>query len=548
MAFAVFYLASLLYQGCDNSARNNINKQAEQAQSDCPNITKPFPSYDGKYSPPGWWCQENKVNEKEYPIFQIKTDYPDNYNEYIEPNYCSEKDCPWKKYNFKSKEDQDNYMKEVIKYAFEGNLEVDWVVQKNTKERKWFHAPFMHLDIVVPSSLDRNDPQCKTNQKNDKCEPILEEKVAREFMHGLTMERPGCLSELNYTVNNPPCAFPPSDPEKNFQSWAVSFYNERGASYIREVWNEVLDPKAAKPDPQNFPSKGFPDGAVAIKLLFTHAPPDKVEYLKDSVVWKADTGDFIREGGMNKAKRLKEKDLSKEDCDKDRTQCVTELRLLQIDIAVRDERKNETDRSPTGWVFATFTYHKDAEPFIKYESSQKIDDGWLRIKPLGLIFGNDPLAKKGDEIKESILNTELGIPQHYGCGDDENPFKRRLNGPVDNPASSCISCHSQSETPKDLKIGSVPYGCMRCESEYNIAEWFRNINPRSEILKEQTFTASTSKKPMFSLDYSLQLREGIRRFCVESYISGVNKCGLNYNQGDDFTVITKQGTKTYTIQ
>lgn len=550
--FALFCLGILFNQGCGNSSQVATSDDLGVAQTECPPPTAPFPSYQDKYGPPDWWCQENKKNEKKFPIFQLSQDYPDSYDDYIKSD-CPETECTWKKeaYNYWRQdrnafgETENNYLKEIVRYAYEGNLEVDWVVQKNSKGRKWFHAPYMHLDIVNPLNKEK-----------------IEEKVAREFTHGMTLERPGCISELNYKVGNAQCPFPPSDPETNFQSWAVSFYNERGASYIRRVWDEMLNPKTGTPDPENFPAEGFPDGTVGIKLLFTQAPPakvyyekngEKIQFLEGSVEWEADTADFIRDQGFEKTKRAKEKEkqpeLGEEYCRNNWEQCFTKLRLLQIDVAVRDKN------SPVGWVFATLTYDKDARPFIDYAfppdlGAEEVEKkrAWLRIKPLGLTFGNDPNVLKGGDIKESLLNTDLEIPQHYGCGADDNPLKRRLNGPVDNPKSSCVSCHSQSETPKDLNIGNVNYPGMKCENqgEYNIEYWFKNINPRNR--NQPTFTPSTRNKPMFSLDYSLQLREGLRRYCVASFQAGDNKCGLTFRKGGKFTVVTKEGNKTFTIQ
>jgi hypothetical protein len=461
-----------------------------------------FPSFAEKYGPPPWWKGET---------FQLSQDYPKDYDGLIN-SPCPETECTWKKDENNFKEHPDKYLQEVIKYAYQGNLETDWVVQKNTEGRKWFHAPFMHLDIVDP--LDQK---------------IIKEKVAREFIHGLTMERPACISEL---LGKSSC----EAAEKRFQSWAISFYNERGASYIGKVWNEMIDPSRGLPDPQNFAS-GFPDGAVAVKLLFTQAPLEEVKYLEGSIKWEADT-----------ALRVKEKLASEEECKNAWEKCFPALHLLQIDVAVK--HKNDPN-APTGWVFATFTSDKTAPPFIDYTfpsnlSNEEIEQkkAWLRIEPLGLMFGNDPDVLKGGEINESWLNKELGIAQHYGCGDDSDPFKRRLNGPVDNPQSSCISCHAQAETPKDLSIGDVDYPKMKCveEGENNIAFWFRNINPDNRA--DPTFTASTKGRMIFTLDYSLQLREGLRRFCVEN----PGKCRLTYKKGGKFSVITKDGDKTYTIQ
>ena len=141
------------------------------------------------------------------------------------------------------------------------------------------------------------------------------------------------------------------------------------------------------------------------------------------------------------------------------------------------------------------------------------------------------------------MNEELPIPQHYGCGGDDYPndgtkrFLRRLNGPIDNSVSSCLSCHSLAESPRDLNILQVPYGEMEC-SNGTLQRWFRNINPRSAT--EPTFTNG-----YLSLDYSLQMREGLRRYCVNSYNHGRNLCGLPALSGKMTTVVTKEGVMSY---
>ncbi len=68
------------------------------------------------------------------------------------------------------------------------------------------------------------------------------------------------------------------------------------------------------------------------------------------------------------------------------------VRLLQIDVSVRD------DVSPTGWVFGTFIYHDDAPP-ISYNAEFPPDkQSWLKVVPLGLMFGN--------ETAQSFLNSK----------------------------------------------------------------------------------------------------------------------------------------------
>ncbi|HLM61167.1 MAG TPA: hypothetical protein VK308_10200, partial [Pyrinomonadaceae bacterium] len=266
-------------------------------------------------------------------------------------------------------------------------------------------------------------------------------------------ERPSCAKEL---LEGKIC----DDDKLPIENWAVSVYNEPGAFYINKVWKEMLK---SEPNPKNFPAEGFPEGTVAIKLLFTQAEPG---YLKNGIAWQAD----IYRGKMP----------------------AQTMRLLQIDVSVRD------DLSPTGWVFGTFIYHDEAPP-VSYAADLPPDKkGWLRVVPLGLMLGN--------EMSESFLNSQLPVPQHFGC-------QARLNGPVDNPKSSCVACHAQAEIPQDLNFNklNLTYPPMSCDAETD-KFWFRHVNPRSSVKEERTLSAPA--KQTLSLDFSLQLREGIERCCA----------------------------------
>ena len=379
--------------------------------SACPPATVPFPSYDAQFAPTEKWCLENPNGK----VFQLSQNYDEAEKR---PN----EKLAWKQIARTQndiKKIWKNYLLAVLNYAYEGNLETDWFVQENNR-RKWFHAPWMHAG-----------------------------STGREFMRGLTVERPSCEKEL---TRGEIC----DDDKLPIENWAVSVYNEPGAFYINRVWKEMLK---RNPNPRNFPADGFPEGTVAVKLLFTQSEPD---YLKNSVKWKAD----IYRGKMP----------------------AQTMRLLQIDVAVRD------DVSPTGWVFGTFMYHDDAPP-ISYAVDLPVDkQGWLKVVPLGLMFGN--------ETGESILNLNAPVPQHFGC-------QQRLNGPVDNPKSSCLACHAQSEVPPDLDFNklNLTYPPMSCDAATN-EFWFKRVNPRSEKAEEKTISAKT-----VSLDFSLQLREGIERCC-----------------------------------
>jgi hypothetical protein len=260
-------------------------------------------------------------------------------------------------------------------------------------------------------------------------------RSGREFIHGLTLERQSRARELAPTQT------------RIAQNWAVGMYNARGGFVLGQVWKnrDAPDPALAK----------FPEGTVAFKLLFTSASVGQVPFLKGSLEWEADIN---RSTG---------------------TRPRPKLRLLQIDVAVRDSRADST----TGWVFGTFIYNGNAQ-------GQSV---WDRMIPVGAMWGNDPdrLVDNGPLI-ETVINPDARpLVQHLG-------YKGRLNGPIDNPRSSCLSCHSTAETPTDLSQPTVPGVPPANASAAVIARYFRNINAQAP------FTAG-----YLPLGYSLQLQNGI---------------------------------------
>jgi hypothetical protein len=109
------------------------------------------------------------------------------------------------------------------------------------------------------------------------------------------------------------------------------------------------------------------------------------------------------------------------------------------------------------------------------------------------MWGNDPgVSAAGELLKETFINASSDLPkQHLG-------WNSRLDGPVDNPMSSCLSCHSTSEWP--VNTGMTPgQGVQPGSPEW--MKWFRNI-------KSGEAFAPSSK----SLDYFLQLPNGIQNF------------------------------------
>lgn len=251
----------------------------------------------------------------------------------------------------------------------------------------------------------------------------------REPIHGLTRERVSQPGELH-----------PSQT-KMWNNYAVGFYNAAGAATFGQVWAD-----RGKPDP----TKGvFPEGAMSGKLLFTTAGPDEVPYLAGAPTWNA----YVY-SQVNAAKPANQR-------------AVVPVRLLQIDIAVKDKR------APLGWVFGTFVYGGGP--------GAKPGQGWANVAPVGVMWGNDPTYGGSGPLKDTWLNPAVKMP-HVG-------FQGRLNGPVDNPASACMSCHMTAQTP-----GAPMFPAK-----------FVNL-PSGQILQPST------KPPAYSFDYSLQLSVGYQNF------------------------------------
>jgi hypothetical protein len=342
------------------------------------------------------------------PVFKLSQAYP--------ATKPSPDPQPWKQFDFRQQWRE--YLSAVLNYCYEGNSNIDWVVQRNPV-RVWYHAPWMHWG--------RN---------------------GREFVHGLTSERVAPEKALALTQTS------------RFQNWAVGFYNPIGGWVIGRVWRnqKTPNPRAAI----------FPEGTVSFKLLFTQATEDQVPYLKNSFEWDA----YIYKDTANAAQGAPRQ--------------ITKLRLLQIDVAVRDSRADAT----TGWVFGTFVYSAGAPG----------NTPWERMVPVGIMWGNDPgvtaeMVAGGTKLKESIINDAQTLPpQHLG-------WAGRLNGPVDNPISSCLSCHSTAQLPAAAPV-IPPSGTAPGSDQW--MKWFRNI---------KAATPFTEGDPSIrSLDYSLQLAVGFQNF------------------------------------
>jgi hypothetical protein len=251
------------------------------------------------------------------------------------------------------------------------------------------------------------------------------------------------------------------------QTYAVAYYNEIGAHTIGKVWKDHENPDTK--------GIGFANGTVICKLLFVDVPTEQVPSLVDPILWQGYICNNFASDNRS----------------------VRPLALIQMDVMVRD------DRTPTGWLFGTF----------QYNGILKSADRWDNLVPVGVQWGNDEDNRKDQfhtrcpertlvipEIRESAINEDKdALPAtHLG-------WNGRLNGPVDNPRSSCMSCHSTAQYP--IKSEMAPFFEQNppAPGDDRWMRWFANN-------KCTTKGGTSFDEGCDSTDFCIQLVQGIDNF------------------------------------
>ena len=177
-----------------------------------------------------------------------------------------------------------------------------------------------------------------------------------------------------------------------FLNYAVAYYDARGGHAYQQVWSTATPGK----DSADRSAMQIPEGSLVYKLLFSAAK--RSDFPQDILQNSVTVNVLPNSDGQ-----------------------PVVVRLMQIDIAVKDSRAG-----PTGWYFATYAYDRS----VLHPSP------WRRMVPVGLMAGNDP---SGPPLTDSWINVSGPAYARAHLGVDG-----RLNGPVDNPASACMSCHSNA--------------------------------------------------------------------------------------------------------
>lgn len=278
--------------------------------------------------------------------------------------------------------------------------------------------------------------------------PLMNFHNGRELVHGLTKERPLKPPELGL--------------KREVQNYAIGFYNDIGAYTIGQAWEKTNEP--------NIAATRFDEGAMVFKILFSTARAEDFEdpdnyLLENSPEWLVAVG----EGKL------------------------TPVRLLQMDVGVRDERAGKT-----GWVFGTLAFDKNAGDPVN----------WNRMRPVGLMWGDDPGYTPKDQeagrpLRESIISDEIPAYAKGHLG-----WAGRVNGPVDNPKSSCMSCHGTAQYP----VGAVMLPTENCKTDGQKLHWFRNLSSDTPFgrVDPESCKPVTGPEKFLTLDFSLQMQVALQ--------------------------------------
>jgi hypothetical protein len=264
-----------------------------------------------------------------------------------------------------------------------------------------------------------------------------------------------------------------------FQNWGVGFYNEVAAGTLGTIWTDFCNPSLDALGEVN-----FPEGSVSFKVLFTEASQAEINALEGAPTWTA----HIHTQG---APCRREDPCPREE------KTVT---LLQIDVAVKDARATDT-----GWVFGTFVYDRrltDRAP-------------WERLVPISIGWGNDPDVAPGGPLSENIINDDFDEVFFGWAGRPHMGWNGRANGPVDNPLSSCVSCHGTAQFPRsDTFANILPSRLSLTDNEIRRI-YFQNVFGGS-LFDPDVIPRPPFQSDLFvpvALDYSLQTQLGLDQLC-----------------------------------
>ena len=124
------------------------------------------------------------------------------------------------------------------------------------------------------------------------------------------------------------------------------------------------------------------------------------------------------------------------------------------------------------------------------------------------MWGDDPGytpkdQAEGKPLEESIVSDQIPA---YAAG--HLGWAGRVNGPVDNQVSACMSCHQVAQYPVVAQI--APFASS-CDTDEKKLFWFRNLEPGEPFgAVDENCEPASAPAPLVSLDFSLQLKVALQ--------------------------------------
>lgn len=360
------------------------------------------------------------------PVFQPRFDFPKTAH--AEPH-------PWSTVSFRKQPER--YLRLLLAYALEGQDRADWHLAKNTK-RRWYHVPWLGPG-----------------------------PAGREFIHGLTRARdfgPGELGAAQTACR---------------QNWTLAFYNDLGGTILGRIWGQ------GERDP-NLNALPFPEGTVAVKLVFTTATSADDPKLAGAPELRANIHADANPSDAACAPMT-------DNTGTGAPRAPQALRLIQLDLAVRENRASYK----TGWVYGSF----------RYDGTISGKDPWTKLTPLGLMWGNDPQLSDSDAANGAKPRQSIVFEAGKGFGRGG-----RMNGIADERASACSSCHMAAQWPTVAPMKApANWADAKC--------WFRNLDAHYTFGFPPGFKGgcgdTTALAQVRALDFSLQLAIALRNWSLE---------------------------------
>lgn len=341
---------------------------------------------------------------------------------------------PWEGlYDFDQPEKQGDalepWLNEHFEYRGEHFHKLDISTQKGALVFAQIMQEYVYQGWFTAKNKDNSDEHFRQNDQRTWCSTpwMVDGQKGREAVHGLTKEFPMHTNPIYPEDKN---FVETGDKGQQPSSWGTAYFNKP----VCDLYSELFGSRENPLFPPNFQiheqGKDNPDGFVSFKMLFNTLETWK-DYgpLQGAYHWKA----HVSNTHYSPERKIQE------------------IPHIQMDISIKDSRLSGTKEEVDYWVMITYVYDKNY-----YDGQMQVEnlpDSLRHMRPVGVQFGFEP--------QESLIFE--GAQTNYRENDEVISFGDRalLNGPADNPYSSCLGCHGaaglETELSTELQSRSAEY-------------------------------------------------------------------------------------------